>query len=154
MFHIFFTLENDNIIFYGVYIVHIHCHCERGVIHTKIVSKCYTKVYVYRIAYFPFHSVFLSVSFSVPRFSNTKQTPAQIVHFSSPSRTQAVKNLAHSSQSPSCWKYLLNQNPLKGQFLVLVGRLSYFATNFQHVSDFQQILHAVTVKKTAIVHGG
>ena len=36
---------------------------------------CFTQVYVYGIAYFPFHSVFHSVPFSVlftvPRFSNT-----------------------------------------------------------------------------------
>ena len=73
MFQFFLPLRI--ILFYGEYIVHIHCQCEREVTHTKIVSKCFTKVYVYRIAYFPFHSVFLSVSFSVPfsvpRFSNT-----------------------------------------------------------------------------------
>ena len=66
LFRISFTLENDNII-YGEY---IHCQCERGVIQTKIVSICFTKgyVHVYRIAYFPFHSVFRSVPLSVPRF--------------------------------------------------------------------------------------
>ena len=55
------------ILFYGEY---IHCQCERGVIQTKIVSICFTKgyVHVYRIAYFPFHSVFRSVPLSVPRF--------------------------------------------------------------------------------------
>ena len=81
LFYISFILENVNTtcIFFGEYIVHLHCQCERGVIHTKIVCLCFKQVYVYRIAYFPFHSVFhslpisvpISVPFSVPRFSNT-----------------------------------------------------------------------------------
>ena len=35
---------------------------------------CFTQVCVYGIAYFPFHSVFHSVPFSVPRFSNTHKS--------------------------------------------------------------------------------
>ena len=59
------------ILFYGEYIVHLHCQWERRVIHTKLVYICLTQVYIYGIAYFLFHSVFHSVPFSVPRFSNT-----------------------------------------------------------------------------------
>ena len=63
------------ILFYGEYIVNLHCQWERRVIHTKIVYICITQVYLYGIAHFPFHSVFhsvpFSVPFSVPRFSNT-----------------------------------------------------------------------------------
>ena len=63
------------ILFYGEYIVHLHCQKTGRVIHTKIVYICFTQAYVNGIAYFPFHSVFhsvqFSVPFSVPRFSNT-----------------------------------------------------------------------------------
>ena len=60
--------------FYGEYIVHLHCQWKRRVIHTKTVYICFTEVYVYGIAYFPFHYVFHSVPFSIPRFSNTLPT--------------------------------------------------------------------------------
>ena len=56
------------ILFYGEYIVHLHCQRTGRVIHTKIVYICFTQAYVYGIAYFPFHSVF----HSVPRFNNTR----------------------------------------------------------------------------------
>ena len=48
------------ILFYVEYIVHqiiLHCQWERRVIHTKVVYIYLTQVYVYGIAYFPFHSV-------------------------------------------------------------------------------------------------
>ena len=72
------------ILFYGECIVHLHCQWERRVIHSKKVYICFTQVYVYGIAYFPFHSVFHSVPFSVPRFSNTHSKPGSndmICHF-------------------------------------------------------------------------
>ena len=42
-------------LFYGEYILHLHCQWERLVFHTKI--HCFKQVYVCGIAYFPFHSV-------------------------------------------------------------------------------------------------
>ena len=69
------------ILFYGEFKVHHNCQWERRVIHTKIVYICFTQVYVYGIEYFPFHSVFHSVLFSVPRFSNTR-TVQLIKHIS------------------------------------------------------------------------
>ena len=65
--------------FYGEYIVHLHCQWKRRVIHTKTVYICFTQVYVYGIAYFPFHSVFHSVPYSVLRFSNTFRTRLTMV---------------------------------------------------------------------------
>ena len=91
IFHHYNKSENDNILdikhtLYICFIIfpltlwmiilsyvlfYLHCQWERRVIHTKIVYICFTQVCVYGIAYFPFHSVFHSVPFSVPRFSNT-----------------------------------------------------------------------------------
>ena len=68
--HSIFVSLRMIILFYGEYIVHLHCQWERRVIHTKIVYTCFTRVCIYGIAYFPFHSVFHSVPFSVSRFSN------------------------------------------------------------------------------------
>ena len=76
MFRISFTLENDNTILWWIYRrVHLYCQWERRVIHIKIVYNiitCFTQVYAYGIAYFPFHSGFHSVPFSVLRFRNTR----------------------------------------------------------------------------------
>ena len=107
IFHHYFKSRNDNILvikhtlyicfiyllplrmiilFYGEYIVHLHCQRTGRVIHTKIVYICFTQAYVYCIAYFPFHSVFhsvpFSVPFSVPRFSNTLGHMLKAVYFS------------------------------------------------------------------------
>ena len=57
-------------LFYGEYIVHLHCQLERRVIHTYTVYICSTQVYEYDIEYISFYSVF----HSVPRFSNTHIT--------------------------------------------------------------------------------
>ena len=70
MFHISFTLEYDNNILWEIYST-CTLSVRKRVIHTRTVYICFTQVYVYGIAYFPFHSIFLSVPFSVPRFSNT-----------------------------------------------------------------------------------
>ena len=70
-FHIYFTLRMI-ILIYGEYIVHLHFHIVIGK-DRWFIQRNY--IYVYDIAYFPFHSVFhsfpFSVAFSIPRFSNT-----------------------------------------------------------------------------------
>ena len=48
------------LVFYGEYIVHLHCQWERRVIYTKIVYICFTQVYVYGIVFFRF------IPFSIP----------------------------------------------------------------------------------------
>ena len=75
-FHISFTLENDNTILWWICIVHLHCQCEWGVIHTKIVYMFSANICIshhkFSVSFrFPFRSVLLTIPFSIPHFSNT-----------------------------------------------------------------------------------
>ena len=108
LFHISFTLQNDNNILWEIYSTYT-LSVRKRVIHTKKVYICFTKVYEYRIAYFPFHSVFLSVPFSVPRFSNTRkntytcvlaqsEVQSHIQYFSVSQRYSLLKAIAHGNK--------------------------------------------------------
>ena len=76
LFHSSFTLENDNTILCWIYSTSTLSVGKTGDSYKDIkrVCICFTQVYVYGIPYFPFHSVFHSFPFSVPRFSNTPNT--------------------------------------------------------------------------------
>ena len=68
LFHISFSLKE---LFYGEYIVHIYCQCERGDSYKDSFYMFYESLCIsHRIFSVLFR---FSVPFSVPRFSNTPQ---------------------------------------------------------------------------------